>query len=48
MSHKTEIKGNHAYKDKWSPKLGEDLEVHCEPENLVHKYAVCLKFLMEK
>ena len=43
MLHKTEIKGHHVYKDVWSPEMGEELEVHCEPDNVVDKYAVCLK-----
>ena len=32
MQHKTEIKGHHVYKDIWSPELGEDLKVQCEPQ----------------
>ena len=43
MLHKTEIKGHHVYKDVWSPEMGEELEVHCEPDNVVDKYAICLK-----
>ena len=35
MPRKTEIKGHHVYKYIWSLNLGEDLEVHCEPDNLV-------------
>ena len=27
----------------WTPELGETLEVQCEPENPVDKYAVWLK-----
>ena len=43
ITHETQIKGHHIYKDIWTPKLGERLEVQCEPENVVDKYAVCLK-----
>ena len=43
ISHETQIKGHHVYKDIWAPELGEHLEVQCEPENPVDKYAVCLK-----
>ena len=43
ITHKTQIKGHHIYKNIWTPKLGEHLEVHCEPENVAHKYAVCVK-----
>ena len=39
----THIKGHHVYKDIWTPKQGEYLDVRCEPENLVDKYAVCVK-----
>ena len=39
----TQIKGHHIYKNIWTPKLGEHLEVHCEPENIIDKYAVCVK-----
>ena len=35
--------GHHVYKDIWAPELGEHLEVQCEPENPVDKYAECLK-----
>ena len=42
-SHETQIKRHHVYKDIWAPELGEHLEVQCEPENPVDKYAVCLK-----
>ena len=43
ISHETQIKGHHVYKDIWAPELGEHLEVQCEPEIPVDKYAVCLK-----
>ena len=35
--------GYHVFKDIWSPRLGEDLELHCEPETSVDKHSVCLK-----
>ena len=43
ISHETQIKGHHIYKEVWAPELREHLEVQCEPENPVDKYAVCLK-----
>ena len=43
ISHETQIKGHHVYKDIGAPELGEHLEVQCEPENPVDKYVVCLK-----
>ena len=43
ISHETQIKGHHVYKDIWAPELGEHLEVQCQPENSVDKYVVCLK-----
>ena len=43
ISHETQIKGHHVYKYIWATELGEHLEVQCEPENPVDKYAVCLK-----
>ena len=43
ISQETQIKGHHVYKNIWTPELGEHLEVQCEPENPVNKYAVCLK-----
>ena len=43
ISHKAQIKGHHVYKDIWAPELSEHLEVQCEPENHVDKYANCLK-----
>ena len=43
ISHETQIKRHHGYKDIWAPELGEHLEVQCELENPVDKYAVCLK-----
>ena len=43
ISHGTQIKGHHVYKNIWTPELDEHLEVQCEPENPVDKYAICLK-----
>ena len=43
ISHETQIKGRHVYKNIWTLELGENLEVQFEPENPVDKYAVCLK-----
>ena len=31
----TYIKGHHVYKEIWNPKLGEELIVRIEPNNLV-------------
>ena len=38
----TQIKGHYAYKEIWTPKQNEHLDVRCEPENPVDKYAVCV------
>ena len=46
ISHETQIKGNHVYQDIWAPELCEHLEVQCEPDNPVDKYAVCLKTII--
>ena len=40
---KTFIKGHHVYKDIWTPKQGERLDVLIEPDNLMDKFAVCVK-----
>ena len=34
------------YIKTWAPELDEHLEVQCEPENPVDKYAVCLKIII--
>ena len=39
----TFIKGHHVYKDIWTPKQGERLDVLIEPDNLMDKFAVCVK-----
>ena len=43
ISHETQIKGHHVYKDIWAQEMGQHLDVQCEQENPVNKYAVCLK-----
>ena len=43
ISHETQIKGHHVYKDIWAPEMGQHLDVQCEQENPVNKYAVFLK-----
>ena len=40
---KTFIKGHHVYKDVWTPKQGEQLDVLIEPDNRMDKFAVCVK-----
>ena len=40
---KTFIKGHHVDKDIWTPKQGERLDVLIEPDNLMDKFAVCVK-----
>ena len=37
------IKGYHAYKDRWTPNVGEKLCTEREPTNSVDKYAVFVK-----
>ena len=39
----TYIKGHHVYKEIWNPKLGEELNVRIEANNLVDKFAVCVE-----
>ena len=39
----TFIKGHHIYKDIWTPKQGEQLDVLMEPDNRMGKFAVCVK-----
>ena len=39
----TFIKGHHVYKDIWTPKQGEQLDVLMEPDNRMDKFAVCVK-----
>ena len=40
---KTFIKEHHVYKDIRTPKQGEELDVLMEPDNLIDKFAVCVK-----
>ena len=37
------VKGYHAYKDLWKPFINEELTTAVEPDNVVDKYAVCVK-----
>ena len=37
------VKGYHAYKDLWIPVKGEYLRCEREPDNVMDKYAVCVK-----
>ena len=39
----TYIKGHHVYKEIWNPKLGEELNVRIEANNLVDKFALCVE-----
>ena len=39
----TFIKRHHVYKDIWTPKQGEQLDVLMEPDNRMDKFAVCVK-----
>ena len=34
---------HHVYKDIWTPKQGEQLDVLMEPDNQMEKFAVCVK-----
>ena len=37
------VKGYHVYKTLWNPLIGEFLSREREPDNLIDKYAVCVK-----
>ena len=37
------IKGHHVYKDKWTPKQVEQLDVLTEPYNRISNFAACVK-----
>ena len=39
----TVIKEHHVYKDIWTPKQGEQLDVLMETDNWMNKFAVCVK-----
>ena len=43
VSITTFIKGHHVYKDIWTPKQGEQLDVLMEPDNRMDKFAVRVK-----
>ena len=37
------IKGYHVYKNIWKLTVNEELETKMEPDNVMDKYAVCVK-----
>ena len=39
----TYVKGYHVYKNIWKPPVNEELETKMEPDNVMDKYAVCVK-----
>ena len=39
----TYVKGYHVYKNTWKPTVNEELETEMEPNNVMNKYAVCVK-----
>ena len=39
----TYVKGYHVYKNIWKPTVNEELETEMEPNNVMNKYAVCVK-----
>ena len=39
----TYVKGYHVYKNIWKPTVNEELETEMEPDNVMDKYAVCVK-----
>ena len=43
MMVKSFVKGHHAYKDLWKLFISEELTSAVEPDNVVDKYAVCVK-----
>ena len=43
MIVKSFVKGYHVYKDLWKPFITEELTTAMEPDNVVDKYAVCVK-----
>ena len=40
---KSFIKGHHVYKDIWTPKQGEQLDVLMQRDNWIDKFTVCVK-----
>ena len=43
MDRETFIKGHHLYRDIWTPKQGEQLDVLMEADNQMDKFEVCVK-----
>ena len=39
----TYVKGYHVYENMWKPTVNEELETKVEPDNVMDKYAVCVK-----
>ena len=39
----TYVKGYHVYKNIWKPTVNKELETEMEPDNVMDKYAVCVK-----
>ena len=39
----TYVKGYHVYKNIWKPNVNEKLETKMEPDNVMDKYAACVK-----
>ena len=39
----TYVKGYHVYKNIWKPTMIEELKTEMEPDNVMDKYAVCVK-----
>ena len=39
----TYVKGYHVYKNIWKLTVNEELETKTEPDNVMNKYAVCVK-----
>ena len=37
------VKGYHVYKNIWKPTVNEEMEIEIEPDNVMDKYAVCVK-----
>ncbi len=42
LQNETHITGHHVYKEIWTSKQNEYLNVRSETENPLHKYAVCV------
>ena len=39
----TYVKGHHAYRNIWAPKIGQSLDAQIELDKLVDQYAVCIQ-----